>query len=444
MIAYWFPPLKTVTLRSYYLYREWTKHFKKVTVITTYNRTKLPNEAAPVIEEDIETITTFDYRTVSSLLPSPKTHYSKTYRKQFSVRFFIRLLDSFPFNVLIGEGGFLYILFGYFKAVQLTKKQQPTYLYSSFRPYADHLIAWLLKKKFPHLFWIADFRDLHIDHNFNQLYAVKFQRWCNRKIINQADLVTTVSEGLAEHLRKYKPPVYVLRNGYGQLFENQVQQRQDAFQIAYTGSIYESRQSPELLLKVIANLIQNNQIDEHKIKLIYAGKDGEFWKKWVTKFQLNTIFNDKSVVSRQAAIQIQQESHINLLLSYADKKTKGILTGKVYEYFASNSAIITLITGEQDTEFEMIFKELNPGKLVYNEAKYEAELSEYLLSLYHEWEQNGCIQPTINKEKLKDYQWENTVPEFLEVCEKIKATTDAQKSHLTHQKSVLLTLNKTP
>jgi hypothetical protein len=152
MIAYWFPPLKTVTLRSYYLYREWTKHFKKVTVITTYNRTKLPNEAAPVIEEDIETITTFDYRTVSSLLPSPKTHYSKTYRKQFSVRFFIRLLDSFPFNVLIGEGGFLYILFGYFKAVQLTKKQQPTYLYSSFRPYADHLIAWLLKKKFPHLF----------------------------------------------------------------------------------------------------------------------------------------------------------------------------------------------------------------------------------------------------------------------------------------------------
>ncbi|MFT6360951.1 MAG: hypothetical protein ACJAYJ_005194, partial [Saprospiraceae bacterium] len=191
MIAYWFPPIKAVTLRSYYLYHEWKKHFKKVTVLATSNRTKMPNESVPINEEDVETITTFDYRTVNSFLLSPKTHYSKTNHSQPYISFFVRLLDSFPFNLLIGEGGFFYILFGYSKAVQLTKKQQPTYIYSSFRPYADHIIAWLLKRRFPHLFWIADFRDLHIDHDINKLYASRFQRWCNRKIINQADLVTT-------------------------------------------------------------------------------------------------------------------------------------------------------------------------------------------------------------------------------------------------------------
>ena len=417
MIAYWFPPIKAVTLRSYYLYREWKKYFKNVTVLATSNRTKMPNEVLPVDEQDIVSINTFDYRTVNSILPSAKPHYSKTERNNPLVNFFVRLLDCFPFNILIGEGGFFYILFGYFKAAKQTKQTQPTYIYSSFRPYADHIIAWLLKKKYPHLYWIADFRDLHIDHNFNKLFAVKFQQWCNRKIINQADLVTTVSEGLAEHLRKYSPPVYVLRNGYGQLFDNHQPQNSEVFQLAYTGSIYDARQSPELLLKVLTQLIDTGKIDSTKIRLIYAGKDGEFWRQWVQKFQLDSIFEDRLVLTRQASIQLQQESQVNLLLSYTDKEIHGIITGKIYEYFSANSAIIALINGEKDAEFENIFKELTPGKLVYNNAKYENELTKYLLSLYHEWQQNGCIQPTINQEKLKDYQWENTIPDLLNYIE---------------------------
>lgn len=414
MIAYWFPPIKAVTLRSYYLYRQLKKHFKNVTVLATSNRAKMPNETLPLDENDVETITTFDYRTINALLPSRKTHYSKTERNNPIINFFVRLLDCFPFNFLIGEGGFLYILFGYYKAVQLTKQQQPTYIYSSFRPYSDHIIAWLLKKKYPQLYWIADFRDLHVDHHFNELFAVRFQKWCNRKIINRADLLTTVSDGLAEHLQKYEPPVYVLRNGYSRLFETQESQNTEVFQVTYTGSIYDARQSPELLLKVLSQLIENGQIDKSKVQLVYAGKDGEFWHEWMEKFDLTAIFKNHSILTRQASIQLQQQSHINLLLSYTDKEIRGIITGKIYEYFAANSAILAVVNGNRDVEFEQIFNDLNPGKLVYNDAQYEAELSQYILNLYSEWTQNGCVQSSINQEKLKNYQWENTVPNLLD------------------------------
>lgn len=413
MIAYWFPPIKAVTLRSYYIYQEWKKYFKKVTVLTTSNQKRLPKEALPLDQRDVNLIKTLDYRTVSAMLSNSKTHFTQTERKRPFINFFTRLLDCFPINFLIGEGGFFYILLGYWKAIKLIEQDNPTYIYSSFRPYSDHIIAWLLKKKYPNLFWIADFRDLHVDHIYKDLYFVKFQRWCNRKIINKADLLTTVSEGLAEHLQKYAPPVYVLRNGYGQLFFEQQEQKKDNFQIAYTGSIYDARQSPELLLQVLAELIKSGQIDKQKIKLTYAGKDGEFWQEWMGKYDLTEIFMDCAILSREDSIKMQRESHLNLLLSYADKDVKGIITGKIYEYFTAKNAILAIINGEKDTEFESIFEDLNLEKLIYNQPENKEELRDYILNLYQEWQQNGSVQSIMDEEKLQEYQWENTIPKFL-------------------------------
>lgn len=428
MIAYWFPPIKAVTLRSYYIYQEWKKHFKEVYVLTTSNRNRLPLEAVPIEEKDINSIPTLDYRTLNSFRNSSKAHFTQQDRKKKSAGFLTRLLDSFPFNLLIGEGGFIYIILGFWQANQLIKKHQIANVYSSFRPYSDHIIAWLLKKKHPQLFWIADFRDLHIDHNHNDLFWVSFQKWCNRKIISTADLVTTVSHGLATPLQKYSPPVYVLRNGYQHLYPTTETQTTDFFQITYTGSIYTAEQSPEILLKVIENLIQNGTVDGKKIKLIYAGKDGGIWEEWMAKHGLSSIFENKALLPRLECVKLQQKSHLNLLLSFTREGVKGLISGKIYEYLSARNPILSIFAGEKDEEYETFFEELNAGKIIYPDSNsncsQEKELEVFITNLYREWLENGRVHQPINMEKLAEYQLENTIPQLLNYVGEISSNKE--------------------
>ncbi|MBK8350048.1 MAG: hypothetical protein IPL08_21440 [Saprospiraceae bacterium] len=80
-------------------------------------------------------------------------------------------------------------------------------------PYADHVVAWLLKKKHPHVKWVADFRDLHIEPIYKNILWPGLQRWFEKKILRHADVVTSVSEGLSSKLKDYHPNVLTLTKG---------------------------------------------------------------------------------------------------------------------------------------------------------------------------------------------------------------------------------------
>ncbi len=414
MITYWFPPTKSSSLRSYYAYREFQKYFSSVKVITTKNRNLFPQEPLPIQEEDISAIPTFDFRTLQGLKTKGQTFNLEASRKTKTVRGVLKLLESFPFNLLLGEGGLIYIFGAFFKALRIIKNDKVTHLFTSYRPYSDHFVAFLLKLWKPKVVWVADFRDIHADPNKGDIYGKKFQHWCNRLILAQADLLTTVSEGLANYLKQYHQAVYVLRNGISSSQTIDYQPHKSAFfKISYTGSLYPGLQSTAILFKILAELLEKGSIEKSKIQLVYAGKDGDIWQDWVQAFRLQEICRNRGMVSFAAAKQIQRKSQLNLLLSWSSPSLKGILTGKLYEYLAAGNPILSIINGTKDEELETIFEKCQAGMVGYEDIKSEGAVREFLLGLYGEWERNGFVSKRMDFAELENHTWEKQMQQFM-------------------------------
>jgi hypothetical protein len=419
LLSYYYPPIHSIaTRRNFYISQNFQKYFSKVVVFTTQNSkflAKNPQNTEGVV---ISSIFTFDYRTLAHWLSGKEqrksTHFSEQTKQNPIVHFFaVRLLNSFPFNLLFHEGGIIYTFICFFKAVRLIKKEKITHVYSSFRPYSDHFTAYLLKIFFPKLYWIADFRDLHIEPQYRHIVFEPFQHWCNKQILKKANIVTTVSEGLANHLKRYKSDVYILRNGV--TFENLTFEKKSfqKFTIAYTGSMFGDERNPSLFLEVIKSLKSEKILRGSNFEILYAGKDTGTWLNWIKRYGLEDLFESKGMIAPKEALDIQRNCHLNLLLTSATPESTGQLTGKFYEYLAAKNPIIVLIDGTQDLEFESIIHNLNAGCVVYNNQSFD-ELYTFILEKLKEWQNTGDVKPTIDTEKLKALSWENQVQKFVE------------------------------
>ena len=430
-LLYYFPPIKSIAVnRNWGVVRHLQPYFAETFVFTTKNNQLLPQEVRDTEGVNISEITTFDYRTLTAWLRPNRSemHHDEGAKSNPIVRFGIRLLDSFPFNLLFHEGGLLYSLIGFWRAAKLIRREKITHIYSSFRPMSDHFTAHLLKIAFPRLVWIADFRDLHIDPLYQMPLVQPFQHWCNKRLLRRADLVTTVSEGLAIHLRAYHPNVYALRNGVHldnqkayELLNQQTPSVSDAqnalnspkFTFAYTGSMWIDERNPSLLLKIVQDLWNEGIMSPQNTQIVYAGKDTAVWQSWISKYNLDAFFNSHGLVSSQKAVDIQREAHLNILLTSALPNYGGVLTGKFFEYLAACNPILVLINGAQDIEFEQIVTHLDAGIVAYNDRS-EKELRAFILHLFNEFQATGKVEPTIRRERLDELSWEATMAKLAE------------------------------
>ncbi len=419
--SYYFPPTKTVaTVRIFNFHIEAQKHFAAVFGLTTSNRQLFPKDHFPLEEKNTIEVWTYDLRTfLGSKNKSSLTIKPSKKESRFG-KFMAKLVYTFPFNLILADGGLTYILGGFFKGKKLIRENKIDVVFSSFKPYSNHLICYLLKKWNPQLIWIADFRDLHVDEMRDNVYLPKLQHWFNRQILKKADVVTTVSQGLTKNLAAYHDNIYVLRNSIG---SNLVHNPGEIsffpkFTISYTGSIYANLRSAELLFKALENLIAQGKVDDEKIQITYAGTEKGIWQKWVDDYNLQKINVFHGMVPMEEAKLIQQRSQINLLLSWASENQQGILTAKFYEYIAAQNPILLIIKGTRDFEFEKIFDELNAGLVTYDDDNFQQEVEDFILKYYQEWLAKGTITRSIKFDELQKYRWDKQMKDFLNYLEK--------------------------
>ena len=417
-ISYYFPPTKTVaTLRIFNFHHEAQKHFAEVFALTTSNRQRFPHDDFDFDDSKTTEIPTYDLRRfLSKKNATPSVGQSR--KESRLARFIIKLSYSFPFNIFLADGGLIYILRGYFKGKKIIREHKITFLFSSYKPYADHLICFLLKRWNPQLVWIADFRDLHVDEIRKNVFFPKLQKWFNRRILKRADIVTTVSKGLEKKLGPYNSQTYVLRNGISA--KNTLPQNTkhfDKFTIAYTGSIYPEFQTAEIFFQALKNLIVAGIIDEEKVQLIYAGKENGVWEKWINEFSFEKINTTYGFLPLKEAQEIQQKSHVNLLLSWSSKNQKGILTAKFYEYLLAQNPILLIIKGEKDEEFEEIFEELRAGEVAYPQSEYQKTLESFILKNYQSYLKTKNPPNLFPEEKLAPFTWKFQMKAFVNFIE---------------------------
>ena len=411
MICYKFPPMhSTSCVRTWAFYRGMREYFDTVHVISTTNRHILRQEVIDMEDAEVVDAKTWDYRTILQGRKGSASAVSNTGKLTSSGKLGQKLNASFPFLYLFGEGGWMYIRNAVQHGEELIDRENITHVFSTYTPYADHLVASKLKHKYPQLFWIADFRDLHVDPTQNNLFFRNHQEKVNRNIISGADMVTTVSSGLAEHLKAYHDNVVVLRNGIENAELRTCEGYTDKFTLCYTGSLFGEHRDPGILYEALSELCAEKVINQDDVRILYAGKDQQAWDTMAARFGWLDAVENKGLISRQEALELQCKSHVNVLLTYSSDSLTGNLTGKVFEYMAAGRSILVLVSGPEDKELNDII-EPHFGMVAYPDER--RKVKSFLKAEYEAWSKGNHEDTSDLVDRLQPYIWSNMIRKFV-------------------------------
>ncbi|MFK8164664.1 MAG: hypothetical protein AB8H12_19615 [Lewinella sp.] len=312
----------------------------------------------------------------------------------------LRLRQAYPFLYLTDDGGPAYRKRAFALAVELVENRGVKTIYSSFRPWTDHLVAKRLKAKYPHLKWVADFRDLPVDPVRNDVWFPTLQRWWGKRVIAGATEVWVVSEGQKAQLAGWHPNLQVRYNALLALPPEQLAPTADRFTITYTGSLYPGLQNMAALVSAINELISEEEISANKVCLQYRGKDAEVFKTWARELPPHCLDVEPSIAPA-AAQKMQQAATILLLLNWSAPGYYGVLTAKLWDYLATGRPILALVNGPGDQELDDIILGAAAGAVF--ETKEQREVKEWLLARYQFWKAGVAPQWEPNREVLKQY-----------------------------------------
>jgi glycosyltransferase involved in cell wall biosynthesis len=309
-----------------------------------------------------------------------------------------------------------------FRAMKYLRKfdlGEYTHMISTFGPLSCHLVAKKVKRIYPNIRWIADFRD-PVLNIFTPIGFKSYAKNYAKLVTKKADVVVAVSSGYMDALFLNKDKnKCVITNGYDKedLINVNVKYRTtNKLIFTYTGNLYSGQRDLSTLFKAICELINEEKISVNNIQVQYAGTSGVDIINQAQMFGMESIVSDFGYISRKEAIDLQLNSDILLLATWNTNRGLGNIPGKFLEYMMMDKPIICVTTGEiSGSEVKGIIKTSNLG-FCYEEANKErdfAQLKNYIYDLYKNKIIEGKSIPfSPNKEIVESYSYEHKAKEF--------------------------------
>ena len=226
------------------------------------------------------------------------------------------------------------------------------YIFASYGPSFILRIANKIKKKYPSVDFVADFRDWAYLNEEGFFYDSIIYKLYTKSLLKRADKVTFVSKIMLNYYKKklnLRQPLLHLSNGFdnskvvvdsGKIYCENTENRE--IHIVYTGSIYYKNRNPECFIQCIGKY---TKLHNKKIVFLYASKNVGIMKQLVEKYGISSIFEYKGFLSHEDSLKLQREADILLLLAYTGKDQiigSSIITGKLFEYLASGRPILVI------------------------------------------------------------------------------------------------------
>ena len=224
-------------------------------------------------------------------------------------------------------------------------------------PHSMHLIALGLKKHFPTIKWIADFRDPWTDIDFYhelQLtsWADKKHKRLEKKVIESADEVIVIGKKMQEQLNKGADNTHIIYNGFDEDdFPKTQQKKDDYFTIVYVGSMNKDRHHKEFW-EAIIELTNKLEDFSKELKVKIIGSIDNLVKEYLSSLGLYNKVEFIKYLPHEKAIEEMQQACLLYLPINNVPSAKFIITGKVFEYLAVNKPILCI--GPEGSELATI------------------------------------------------------------------------------------------
>jgi len=306
-----------------------------------------------------------------------------------------------------------------FKGIKLIEKNNIDVIFASGPVWTTFLIGFLLQKKTKKPL-IIDFRDPWIN-NSNVIYPSKFHELIEKKlektIMTHANYITVVSDLIKDDLIKRYPfassKIETLTNGFDpEDFKNiNIQKKTSKFTITYTGSIYGLRTARSFLVGLKEIIIQNDDLEKN-IEVLFVGNYGTETANIVKELQLKKYVKLKGQMAHKKCLEYLMASDVLLLLI----TSKENLTGKMFEYFASQKPIIAI--SPIDGLASKIIRSINAGTVI---PPRNIELvKKTILSYYNRWRNEKLFQPLNYSDKIEKFNRKILTQRLSKIFDKVK------------------------
>ncbi|MFA5393873.1 MAG: glycosyltransferase [Candidatus Ratteibacteria bacterium] len=343
--------------------------------------------------------------------PEFKIRQKELYSPSLANQIILSLPELFPFPTnKIG-----WKVCGLYAARDAVKKEKISAVISIFKPATSHFIAAALKKEFPNLTWIADFRDLWTqNHTYKRRGLRRFLETRQEiKTLQNADALTTVSEPWAQKLKnRHQKPSFAIPNGFDPAeWPAEPSRPAGRFVISYTGGIYFGKKAQDVIpfLNALNSLVNEGLMKSDEISVNFYGDRKTRLDTAIKERGLEEVVVQHGVVPRKETLEKQRQSQLLLLLDWNDPEESGVCPGKLYEYLAAQRPIISV--GGHRGAVTDILKETNAGFY----CRTEAEIKTVLLQSYREFKETGSVSYRGEEEAIMRYSHRVMARKFAEI-----------------------------
>lgn len=319
-----------------------------------------------------------------------------------SKSFFSKLSKFIRANLILPDARRGWNKYAYQEAVKIIKSQDIETVITTGPPHSSHFIGLSLKKNLK-VKWVADFRDPWINIYYNRLLPrTKIAKWIDlnyeKKIVTNADHVIVVSEGLKSDLQRHNADFTIIYNGYDEtdMEKGASEGVSEKFTLSHIGNFIPDYDCPSLwkAIKMVENEIPGFL---SSFELAFTGVVDQSAVESLEREGLKNNVRYTPYVPHKEATKLMSEANLLLFVLPKDINNKLIISGKIFEYMASGSPILSL--GPIDGEAASILKKAGRDEMIDYE---DTERVKELISKYYvDWRKNRGKK---FKHLGKDYQ----------------------------------------
>ena len=294
-------------------------------------------------------------------------------------------------------------------------------------PHSLHLIGLGLKKKFPDLKWIADFRDPWTEISYYKhlkltKIADKKHRKLESEVFKNADITLATSYTDAENFRKKGANAFCITNGFDVDASTTLSMTEEnsktlplsnsttKFTLSYIG-VLEQLRNPEILWETLNDLVQENADFKNDFQLKFVGRLDDKILQKIESSPLKNNLTNLGYQTHDVALKHMQDSSVLLITNFPQESSKGIIPGKIFEYLATGKTILSF--GPKDADVEKILNETKAGKhFGYDEKE---NLKKFILESYENWKSGTLNQ---NAENIEQFSRKNLTQKLVDLMNK--------------------------
>lgn len=279
------------------------------------------------------------------------------------------------------------------------KRNKIDAIISTGTPHSMHLIALSLKRKFPQIPWVADFRDPWTELDMLKSYHIhplrmKKYRSYEKSVLKMADLCITTSKVWANDFERLGARKCIaITNGYDERDFEQEVKPYTQFVISHFGLLNHLR-NPSSLWNALEALCAENQTFREKFELHLGGTiSSENLAELKNFTHLKKAVKVFPYLSHKEVVKEYLKSSVLLLLLFNSESGKGNIPGKLFEYLAARRPILAF--GPDKGDSAQIIEDKQAGSFFLYEKENVTEIKKAVWEAF-QLHQNGEVLPARN------------------------------------------------